>query len=124
MDITSAILDPELGSTTFTVERITYTRTRAGVNESVANAVAEGCIHPGNSEELILLPEEEKGNEFIVVYSGYALSTGTQEDPETSSYIGADRIHYNGQLWRVVKVKNWSHFGFCQACAVLMKEGE
>ena len=29
MDISSAIFDPELGCTAFTVERITYTRTRA-----------------------------------------------------------------------------------------------
>ena len=30
MDISSAVFDPELGSTSFTVERITYTRSREG----------------------------------------------------------------------------------------------
>ena len=33
MDISSAIFDPELGCVAFTVERITYTRTRAGTTD-------------------------------------------------------------------------------------------
>ena len=30
MDVASALFDPELGSAAFTVERITYTRSRSG----------------------------------------------------------------------------------------------
>ena len=50
MDINSAILDPELGCTAFTVERITYTRTRAGTTSRTVTAQALGCIHPGTPE--------------------------------------------------------------------------
>ena len=84
---------------------------------------ARGCIHPGTAEVLKLLPEEEKNEQFIVIYTDYVLSTGTPEDA-SASFIGADRIHWNGQIWRVVKVRDWSSFGYVQALAVKMEEGE
>ena len=60
MDISSAILDPELGCTAFTVERITYTRSRSGTTFRSVTEQALGCIHPGTPEMIQLLPEEEK----------------------------------------------------------------
>ena len=121
MDITSAIFDPELGCTAFTVERITYTRTRAGTTSRSITAQAMGCIHPGTPEMIHLLPEEEKSETFIAVYTDYPLSTGTPEDAG-ASFTGADRIHWNGQTWRVVKVRDWSAFGYVRAYAVLLQE--
>ena len=123
MDISSAVLDPELGCSSFTVERITYTRSREGMTSSVQTEQASGCIHPGTAEMLKLLPEEVKNEQFIVIYTDYALSTGTPEDAG-ASFIGADRIHWNGQVWRVVKVRDWSAFGYVQALAVKLEEGE
>jgi len=38
-----------------------------------------GCIHPGTPEMIQLLPEEEKAEEFIAIYTDYPLSTGTPE---------------------------------------------
>ncbi len=121
MEIASAVLDPELGCTAFTVERITCTRTRAGTVSDSRTAQARGCIHPGTPEALRLLPEEEKAEQFIVIYTDYALSTGTPESIG-ASFTGADRIRWNGQTWRVVRVRDWSMFGYCQALAVLMRE--
>ena len=121
MDIMSAIFDPELGCTAFTVERITYTRTRAGTTSRSITAQAMGCIHPGTPEMIHLLPEEEKSETFIAVYTDYPLSTGTPEDAG-ASFTGADRIHWNGQTWRVVKVRDWSAFGYVRAYAVLLQE--
>ncbi len=79
MEITSAIFDPELGCTAFTVERITYTRTRAGTTSRTVTDQAMGCIHPGTPEMLQLLPEEERAEQFITIYTDYALNTGTPE---------------------------------------------
>ena len=121
MDISSAIFDPELGSTAFTVERITYTRTRSGTGIHSRTAQAMGCIHPGTPEMIQLLPEEEKNEAFISVYTDYPLSTGTPEDAG-ASFIAPDRIHWNGQVWRVVRVRDWQTFGYVQAYAVLMHE--
>ena len=62
-----AIHDPELGCTAFTVERITYTRTRSGTGVRSRTAQAAGCIHPGTPEMIQLLPEEEKNETFIAI---------------------------------------------------------
>ena len=123
MDISSAILDPELGCTAFTVERITYTRTRSGTGVHSRTAQAMGCFHPGTPEMIQLLPEEEKAEEFIAVYTDYPLSTGTHEDAG-ASFTAPDRIHWKGQTWRVVRVRDWETFGYFQAYAVLMREGD
>ena len=121
MDITSAIFDPELGCTAFTVERITYTRSRAGTTARSTTTQAMGCIHPGTPEMIQLLPEEEKNEQFIAIYTDYALSTGTPESTG-ASFIGPDRIHWGGQTWRVIRVRDWQMFGYYQAYAVLMRE--
>ncbi len=122
MDITSAIIDPDLGCTTFTVERITYTRTRAGTTSRTVTAQARGCIHPGTLEMLQLLPEEEKAEEFIAVYTDYPLSTGTPEGSGASSFTAPDRIRWSGGIWRVVRVRDWQAFGYYQAYAVRLRE--
>ena len=122
MDISSAMFDPELGCTPFTVDRITYTRSRSGTTSRTVTAQARGCIHPGMPEMLQLLPEEEKTDQFIVIYTDYALSTGTPEDEGAVSFTAPDRIHWNNRTWRVVRVRDWQSFGYCQAYAVLMHE--
>ena len=123
MDMFPVVSDPEMGCTSFMVERITYTRNREGTTSSVRTEQISGCIHPGAAEVLKLMPEEVKNEQFIVIYTDYALSTGTPEDAG-ASFIGADRIHWNGQVWRVVKVRDWSAFGYVQALAVKLEEGE
>ncbi len=122
MTITDTLSDPELGYTPFTVERITYTRGRGGTFSRSETFSASGLIHPGTPEMLQLLPEEERKEEFIAVYTDFALSTG---DPGSgASFTGADRVHWNGQIWRVVRVRDWSGFGYYQGYAVLLREGE
>ena len=122
MDISSIIFDSELGCTAFTVERITYTRTREGTLSGSETDQAQGCIHPGTPETLQLLPEEEKNETCIVIYTDCALSTGTSESDGAVSFTAPDRIRWNNHLWRVVCVRDWQGFGYCQACAVLMHE--
>ena len=120
MDISSAIFDPELGCTAFTVERITYTRSRSGTTSRSVTVQALGCIHPGTPEMIQLLPEEEKKEEFIAIYTDYALSIGTPEASGASSFTGADRVHWAGKTWRVVRVRDWQNFGYYQAYAIRM----
>ncbi len=123
MNISDAVYDPELGSTVFTVERITYTRSRSGTGVHSETVQATGCIHPGTPEMLQLLPEEEKNETFIAIYTDCPLSTGTPEAAGVSTFTGPDRIHWNGQTWRVVRVRDWQGFGYYQAYALLMQEG-
>ena len=119
MYIFSVLCDSELGCSTFIVERITYTRSREGTTETRWTEQASGCIHPGTAEALKLLPEEERNETYIVIFTDYLLSTGTSEDAGVS-FTAPDRIHWNNQTWRVVKVRNWSAFGYVHAWAVLM----
>ena len=121
MQVMVAIFDPELGCTAFTVERITYTRSRSGTTSRSETAQARGCIHPGTPEMIQLLPEEEREEQFIAIYTDYPLSTGTPESTG-ASFIGPDRVYWGGQTWRVVRVRDWQMFGYYQAYAVLMRE--
>lgn len=123
MDILSAITDPELGYTAFTVTRTTYTRSRAGTTSATTVFQASGCVHPGTPEMIQLLPEEERDKQFISIYTDYALITGIEEKANPV-FTGADRVTWNSQNWRVVRVRDWGSFGYYQAYAVLMKEGE
>ena len=121
MDISSVLFDPELGCTAFTVERITCTRSREGTTSCSRTIQATGCIHPGTPEMLKLLPEEEKQETFIVIFTDYVLSTGDPGE-DGASFDAPDRIHWNGQTWRVVKVRDWQGFGYMQAWAVRMRK--
>ena len=120
MNLSPALTDPELGFTSYTVQRTTYRRQSGASVPSVQTLPAEGCIHPGTAEMLQLLPEEERAEKFIAVYTGFALTTG--ENTGGATYIGADRILWNGETWRVVKVRDWASFGYYQALAVRVKE--
>ena len=122
MDITSALFDPELGCTAFTVERITYSRSREGTTSRSTTVQARGCVHPGTPEMLQLLPEEEKNETFIAVYTDYPLSTGVPEEEGAVSFTAPDRIRWNGNTWRVVRVRDWGSFGYYHAYAVRMSE--
>ena len=115
MEIVSAIMDPELGCSAFTVERLTYTRGAEGTSSQSRTFSATGCVHPGTPEMIRLLPEEERHETFIEVFTDFALSLG---EDSGSAFTGPDRIHRNGETWRVVRVRDWSAFGYCQALAV------
>ena len=119
--ISPAIMDPELGSITFTVERSVWKRDQ-GENVLLAKSTASavGCIHPGTAETLSQLPEEDRHEEHIVIYTAYPLSLG-QNDGIT--FTVPDRILWNSQTWRVVRIRDWSAFGYIQALAVLIREG-
>ncbi len=119
-DILSALTDPEMGFTGFTVLRTSYRRQNGESVPSNQLLPASGCIHPGSPEMLQLLPEEERHEEFIAVYTGFALSAGENDGEET--YSTPDRILWNGTAWRVVRIRNWSMFGYVQALAVRMHE--
>ena len=118
--LASALTDPELGFTGFTVQRTTYLRQNGTSVPAVQSLPASGCIHPGTPEMVQLLPEEERAEEFIAVYTDFPLSLG-KNDGE-AEYSVPDRILWNGESWRVVRVRDWSVFGYYQGYAVKMNE--
>ena len=120
MQITEAITDPELGFTSFSVQRTTYRRQNGTSVPAVRTLPASGSIHPGTPEMIQLLPEEDRHEEFIAVYTDFALSLGENDGGVT--YTAPDRILWNGETWRVVKVRDWAMFGYYQGLAVKLNE--
>ena len=120
MDLLPALADPELGFTAFTVLRTTY-RLQDGTSvPEVQTLPASGCIHPGTPETVRLLPEEEQHEDFIAVYTGFPLSMGS--NPGGTTWTAADRILYDGRVWKLAKLRDWSQFGYYQGLAVLTDE--
>ncbi len=120
MDLSSVLVDPDLGFTGFTVLRTAYRRENGTSVPSNQTLPASGCIHPGTPEMLQLLPEENRHEDFIAVYTDFALSLGKNNGG--AEYATPDRILWNGETWRVVKVREWSAFGYVQALAVKINE--
>ena len=120
MQITEAITDPELGFTSFSVQRTAYTRRNGTSVPAVRTLPASGCIHPGTPEMIQLLPEEERNEEFIAIYTDFTLSLG--ENDGGANYTTPDRILWNGETWRVVKVRDWAAFGYYQGLAIRVCE--
>ena len=120
IDLSTALQDPELGFTSFSVQRTSYRRQNGASVPAVQTLAASGCIHLGTPEMVQLLPEEERHEEFIAVYTDFALSLGENAGGEV--YSVPDRILWNGQTWRVVKVRDWAQFGYYQGLAVKVRE--
>ena len=119
-DITSALSDPELGFLSFTVRRLTYRLSQGVASVTHADFPAEGCIHPGTPEMAQLLPEEERHKDLIAVYTSFPLSLG--KNPGGATWTAADRILCAGKIWKLVRLRDWSQFGYYQALAVLTDE--
>ena len=119
LDVTSILSDPELGAAAFIVERMTYKRSSGEPTvQAVTTFPVTGCINPGTPEQLSQLPEEDRREEFIVIYAPTILSLGENNG---LTYTAPDRIHWNNQTWRLVKLKPWTAFGFVQGFAVLVQ---
>ena len=73
-DMTRALSDPELGSTPFRVIRPAYRISQGMTSETTQVFSASGCIQPGRAETLKLLPEEERHENHIVIYTVFPLS--------------------------------------------------
>ena len=120
VDITSALLDPELGSVAFQVIRTICTASRGTASRTETTLSATGCIHPGTADMVELLPEEERHKTFIAVYTSFALSLG--DNPGGTTWTAADRIVVGGRVWKLVRLRDWSAFGYRQGLATLTDE--
>ena len=120
VDIASVLLDPELGSISFQVIRSTCTASRGTTSRTQVTLSANGCIHPGTPDMVDLLPEEERHKTFIAVYTSFPLSLGENQGGVT--WTAADRIVYGGRIWKLVRLRDWSAFGYYQGLATLTDE--
>ncbi len=120
ISLAPVLTDLEMGFVPFAVQRTTYRRQNGQSVPTVKTMTASGCIHPGSPEMIQLLPEEDRSEDFIAVYTDFALSLGENDGGVT--YTTPDRIVWNGQTWRLVHLKDWPTFNYYQALAVLLHE--
>ena len=121
-DILTAVRDPELGCVSFTIRRLTYRRSGGTQASTTRDYSAKGCIHPGTPEMIQLLPEENRHEAFISVYTDFVLSLG--ENSGGVTFTASDRILYGGKEWRLVRLRSWEAFSLYHGLAVLLQEGE
>ena len=77
-----------------------------------------GIVHAGTSKNRHLLPEENREDDFIIVYSLFDLSE--EKEADEHHYVLADIVEPfpGNEAWRVVRSKHWKEYGFFQAVAV------
>ena len=120
-ELSSILSDPDLGGTTFFVSRKTWRRELGEVvPESASGQYASGSIQPAASEDLNLVPQEERSQEMIIVLSPFHFRLGETEE---TTFTAPDMISWNGGKYRVVKVKSWANpAGFYKAWAIRQRE--
>ena len=108
ISLSPALKDLDLGFTAFSVLRSTYRRQNGSSVASDQTLPASSSIHPGTPEMLQLLPEEERHEEFIAVYTDFPLSLG--ENGGGAEYSVPDRIRYPrrslGRISNLLKVRS------------------
>ena len=120
--ILQTLRDPNLGYRIFSYFNTRCKRSNGTVSKLRTRCACSGIVHPGTPEMRKSLPEECRGDEYIIVYTRYRLTTGFIENE--TFYEEADRIELElgGPLWRAVSVKRWDPFGFYVVLAVKMNE--
>lgn len=122
MNLSRVVRSQALGAAPFIIERNAYLHQvpRAVVDYS-QQIMANGVIYPGNAEMIEQLPEEHKHDEFIVVFCDVHLSLGVKDGER---FTAPDRIHWNDQVWRLVRILNWGWHGYWEGLAVLLSGEE
>ena len=120
MDLSHVVKSKALGAVPFEIERTSYIHQGPQVAiDSSEQIAASGVIYPGNAQMIDQLPEEHKHDDFIVVFSDTKLSLGVKDG---GRFTAPDRIRWNGEIWRVVRIRNWSMFGYHQGVAVRVRD--
>lgn len=113
---------PGLGNIGYIIKRVVCRRDPDGIFEMPELLISSGIVHPGTAETKRLLPEEYRGEDFIVIY------TDTQEGLCAGAELGAklffraDEIKIRDESWRVVAVQEWRNHGYCRAAAVRIRD--
>lgn len=105
-----------LASGTYTITRTasgTYDATGAYTQGGLSSFDIVASIQPATGRQLRDLPEGQRGDEVVAVFTITELRTRT---PTTEP----DTVAYRGEPWTLITVKRWDSFGAthyeCMAC--------
>lgn len=87
------------------------------VSGPVTVSTLPAVIQPLKPRELAQLPEAERTEEAIAVFTSEALQTSTP------SGLEADRLTWAGRVWRICIVEDWTaQAGYCRSVAVRLAQ--
>ncbi len=112
----------EEGYRTILVHRTVCDRKKDKILRTRIHGGYGGVVRQIPAESRRILPEENREEDAIVVYSTFDLTEGTNRNGRC--FLQADLIEPfpgNG-CWRVVRSKHWKEYGFTQALAVRTEE--
>jgi len=107
-DVTSLLLDPDLGAQTVTVKR---TRGAWQGGRFVPNAgepevfTAVGNLQPATSEQLEFFPEGERREGQMVFYTKTTLHL-------TEGHEVSDVLVWRGEEYKIINLNRWQDWGF------------
>lgn len=110
MDMADVLLDPDYCVDFPIIRSVESVNARGRTQSSASEIPAQGVIHPATEEELTILPEAQRVEEIIAVYTATRLTAGDDTH-------GADRVGWQGGTYKVLKVMDYSQFGFTMALA-------
>jgi hypothetical protein len=111
-DVTDLLDDPDVGGgQPFQVERTTGTRANGKKVPGVPVVhKTTGNIQPAQPKELERLPEEDRVKAIVAIRSTFTFQTGS--DDGGKAYTDPDVIIISGIRYRVLKIDDWSAYGF------------
>lgn len=110
MDMADVLLDPDFRVDFPIIRSVESVDARGRTQSSASEIPAQGVIHPATEEELKILPEAQRVEEIIAVYTATRLTAGDDTH-------GADRVGWQGGTYKVLEVMDYSQFGFTMALA-------
>lgn len=118
-DITELLDDPDVGGgQSFQVERTSGIRANGKKVPSTPTLHnATGNIQPAQPKELERLPEEDRKKNVIAIRSTFNFQMGS--DDGGKAYTDPDVVIIGGKRYRVLKIDDWSLYGFQCAFATL-----
>lgn len=118
-DISELLYDPDVGGgQEFKVERTIQTRDKGRlVSQPTVVTDAIGNVQPAQPDELEQFPEEDQKNSVMAFRSTFQFQLGS-DDGITS--VSPDVISYQDKKYRLLKIDDWSVYGWQCAFATLI----
>ena len=121
-DVREILNDPEVGGgVAFQVRRVTNTRVLGSVTRNVTTYDVTGNIQPVELS-VSASTTEDLLTENIVIRAEFEFMVGSNNG--SVEFNGEDEVLWDGKVWRITRVEDWSKWGFSTAYATRVMDME
>lgn len=120
LDVSHILYDPRFSQSFEIARTIRMVSPETGVcSTQRAVTPSQGVVNPLGEDAISRMPESDRNNSYITVWTQDELRTGTE-------YQLPDEVIYHGTSWRVERVQDWSAYGagFYKALCVQQYDSE